>query len=349
FAGGLLVMASKGEFFWPIVGMLAFSGAFASPFFFLALFPKMLTKMPKSGGWMNIMKVTMGFVEVGAALKFLSVADTAFFGQPTVLTHNIVMGLWFLLAVLAGLYPLGLYRMPHDMPGKFTAGRLAFAVPFLALAGLLGTGLFTSIQPSGWIWDNVVAFAPPKFESPDQTDAKEAEAVTADIGPYVENDELPYALDFFEALDYARETKQPIFLDITGQNCQNCRLMEYRVFPRPENRELLKRFVRVKLFTDQIPIIEEESERKDLININKKIQIATNKSVALPGYVVSNPYNVGEDGKLIMLSWYEGMEKNEGEFTKFLNDGLEVWQKQSGEDAVQAAATTDRSQSITQK
>lgn len=348
FAGGLLVMASKGEFFWPIVGMLAFSGAFASPFFILAMFPTMLSKLPKSGGWMNIMKVTMGFVEIGAALKFLSVADAVYFGQPTFLTYNVVMGLWFILALAAGLYPLGLFRMPHDTPGKFTVGRLAFAVPFLALAGMLGTGLFTTYEPSGWVWDNIAAFAPPKFEGSTQAESEQPdEMAKADIGPYLEHDDLTYALDFFQALDYAKKTNQPLFLDITGQNCLNCRRMEKSVFPKPENRELLKKFVRVQLFTDQIPLIENEEEREELKKINQRIQLAT-EDVSLPGYVVLNPHDVAKDGKLNMLSSFQGMEQNEGEFTKFLNQGLEKWQAQRGEESVQAASTNAVGQAVTQ-
>lgn len=347
FAGGLLVMASKGEFFWPIVGMLAFSGAFAFPFFLLAMFPKMLAKMPKSGGWMNIMKITMGFVEIGAALKFLSVADAVYFGQPTYLTYNVVMGLWFVLAVLAGLYPLGLFRMPHDTPGKFTAGRFAFAVPFLALAAMLGAGLFTSMQPSGWVWDNIAAFAPPKFEGNTQGNPEETETAQAEIGPYLEHDDLTYALDFFQALDYAKKTNQPLFLDITGQNCLNCRLMEKSVFPKTQNRVLLKKFVRAQLFVDQIPLIKDEQERKELIQINQQIQRATD-DVSLPGYVVLNPHDVGKNGKLLMLSFFKGMEKNDGEFTNFLNQGLEEWQKQSGEPAVQSASTNRMNQAVTQ-
>ena len=165
FAGLLLVMASKGEVLWPVLGMLAFSAAFSFPFFLLALFPSFLKKLPKSGGWMNTVKVTMGFIEIGAALKFLSVADTNWFGQPMYLTYNVVMIGWLVMAVACGLYLLGLFRMPHDMPAKLTLPRLLFAVPFVLLAILLGLGTFTDFHPQGWtqkVWQNIVAFAPIK-------------------------------------------------------------------------------------------------------------------------------------------------------------------------------------------
>lgn len=333
FAGGLLVMASKGEFFWPIVGMLAFSGAFAFPFFFLALFPKMLAKLPKSGGWMNIIKISMGFLEIGAALKFLSVADAIWFGQPTYLPYHVVMGAWLILALLAGLYPLGLYRMPHDTPGKFTFGRLVFGAPFLALAGMIGMSLFTPFQPSGWVWDNIAAFAPPRFHAGGQADAAEVAA----IGPYVlEHDNLVYSLDFLKAMDYARETNQPLFLDFTGQNCLNCRKMEQTVIPRPQVRELLEKFVRVQVFTDQVPSVDDEAERKSLTAMNQKLQLAFN-DVSLPGYVVLNPHNIGKNGELIKLSQYIGMEKNPGDFAQFLDKGLETFQKEAASNSVETA------------
>ena len=331
FAGALLVMASKGEVFWPIVGMLAFSAAFAFPFFLLALFPRFLTKLPKSGGWMNIIKVAMGFVEVGAALKFLSVADASYFGEPTWLPYGAVMGAWFVLALLAGLYPLGLFRLPHDTPGKFTFGRLAFATPFLALAAMLGLGLFTPFTPSGWVWDNIAAFAPPRFETGSEAvESAGTETAEADFGPYLEHDNLRYALDFFQALDFARQTNQPLFIDFTGINCINCRKMELSVLPKPDNRERLAKFVRVQLFTDTIPKIDNPELRESLLNINRKLQKAS-EDVALPGYVILNPHDVAENGKLKRLSSYSGMEQNPGEFTKFLDDGLKKFEQSAGQ------------------
>ncbi len=335
FAGGLLVMASKGEVFWPIVGMLAFSGAFASPFFLLALFPKMLAKLPKSGGWMNIIKTSMGFLEIGAALKFLSVADAIHFGQPTFLTYNVVMGTWFALAVLAGLYPLGLFRMPHDTPGKFTLGRLAFAAPFLALGGMLGSALFTSYQPSGWVWENVAAFAPPRFEG-NTNEENSQEETLAEIGPYLVHDNLKYSLDFFQALDYARKTNRPLFVDFTGQNCINCRRMELTVLPQPKNRERLEKFVRVQLFMDQIPLIEDPQEREALLSLNRRLQQAF-EDVTLPGYVVLNPHDLAENGKLNRLSDFFGMEEKTGQFTDFLDKGFQKFQEEAGGNAVQTA------------
>ena len=140
FAGLLLVMASKGEVLWPVLGMLAFSAAFSFPFFLLALFPSFLKKLPKSGGWMNTIKVTMGFIEIGAALKFLSVADTSWFGQPMYLTYNVVMIGWLVMATAMGLYLLGLFRMPHDMPAKLTFHPLAVRRAVCAFGDFAGTG-----------------------------------------------------------------------------------------------------------------------------------------------------------------------------------------------------------------
>ncbi len=338
FAGGLLVMASKGEFFWPIVGMLAFSGAFAFPFFLLALFPKMLTKLPKSGGWMNIIKISMGFLEIGAALKFLSVADSIWFGQPTYLPYNVVMGAWFALALLAGLYPLGLYRMPHDTPGKFTLGRLAFAAPFLALSGMIGSALFTSYQPSGWVWDNIAAFAPPRFHGggQDENEPQEDKGAVAELGPYLQHDNLTYSLDFLKALDYARRTNQPLFVDFTGQNCINCRKMELTVFPQPETRERLEKFVRVQVFVDQIPLIEDETEREWLTTMNRKLHLASG-DLTMPIYMVLNPHDIAENGQLNRLSNFIGMEQNAGDFARFLDEGFEKFQTATASGSLETA------------
>ncbi len=336
FASILLAMAAKGQYFWPVVGMLAFSAAFAFPFFLLALFPKLLAKMPKSGGWMNIIKVTLGFLEIGAALKFLSIADVAYFGLPTLLPYGLVMGIWFALAVLAGLYPLGLYRMPHDMPGKFTFGRLSFAAPFLGLAVLLGAALFTSYQPSGFVWDNIAAFAPPQIEAGEEAPQPD-EVLTAALGPHVIHDELAYALDFKQAWIYAKENNLPLFLDFTGVNCVNCRKMENTVMQQPETRKRLEKFVRVQIFTDFVPIKDDPEKRASLKKQNLVLQEAFGDPV-LPGYTVINPHDPAAAGKLKRLSTYTGMEQKAGEFVKFLDDGFAQWQKDTGQTPAQTTA-----------
>ena len=111
FMGLILVAASQGEWFWPIIGMLIFSLAFASPFFFLALFPHYLTKLPQSGGWLNSVKVVMGFLELAAAFKFISNTDLVW--NWNIFTYEVVLYLWALIMLLTGLYIFGLIKFLH--------------------------------------------------------------------------------------------------------------------------------------------------------------------------------------------------------------------------------------------
>ena len=141
FIGLLLVAASQGQWFWPMIGMIVFSAAFASPFFFLALFPQYLAKMPKSGGWLNSVKVVMGFLELAAAFKFLSNTDLVwgwgFF------SHNAVLAIWAVLMLLVGFYLLGKIQLPHDSPLKsVSVPRLMLSAAFLTFGLYLTSGLF---------------------------------------------------------------------------------------------------------------------------------------------------------------------------------------------------------------
>ena len=141
FVGLLLVAASQGQWFWPMIGMIVFSSAFASPFFLLALFPQYLASLPKSGGWLNSTKVVMGFLEMAAAFKFISNTDLVwgwgFF------SHNIVLAIWAVLMILCGVYLLGKIRFPHDSPVEFlSTGRLGISMSFLVFGLYLSSGLY---------------------------------------------------------------------------------------------------------------------------------------------------------------------------------------------------------------
>ncbi|MEO1978969.1 MAG: cytochrome c biogenesis protein CcdA, partial [Fuerstiella sp.] len=218
FVGQLVVLAAKGSYLMPIIGMVAFSTAFASPFFFLALFPSLLAKLPKSGGWMNSVKVTMGLLELAVVSKFLSVADTGFSptGTPQFLDYHLVMATWISVSVVTGLYLLGVFRMPHDSPTE-TVGpiRCLFSMSFIGFAAYIALGLFTPKGPEGIIWQQLVAFAPPQINYS-----------STDEGYFVEHDGLQYSLDFDQAVETASSSNQLMFLDFTGVNCMNCRLME---------------------------------------------------------------------------------------------------------------------------
>jgi thiol:disulfide interchange protein len=327
FAGGLLVAASQGDFWWPILGLLAFSGAFALPFFFLALFPSMLKKLPKSGGWMNVVKVTMGMVELGAAFKFLSVADLSWNPTPLIFDHELVLSAWMVIAISTGMYLLGLYRTSHDTPTEsISVVRLVSAMSFLGLAAYLAVGLLSTEKPGGQLWQNIYAFLPPKFEKPKSD-------IPSDMGPSLEHDGLQYALDIREALKVAVAEKKPLFLDFTGVNCVNCRLMEKGTLADPQVRERLRRFVRVQVFTDRVPYIRDRDKAAEILKFNGQLQRAWYGDVTLPAYAVIAP----EEGSLLdpakILSRTGGIVDVEA-FTKFLDEGMAGWNRTASKDSL---------------
>jgi len=308
FVGLLLAWAAKGQYYWPILGLAAFSAAFSLPFFFLALFPSYLQKLPKSGGWMNRVKVTLGMVECGAAFKFFSVADLAWNPVPMVFDFGLVMSAWVVISICTGMYLLNMFRLPHDTPSESVpVPQLAIAMTFLGLAAYLSVGLFAPEKPTGKVWEQIAAFVTPVFKGGE-----------GDIGPYLEHDGLQYALDYSQAIEFAKAEQQPVFLDFTGVNCVNCRLMEGRMKDK-HNRERLEKFVRVQLYTDNVPHINDRKLVAELLKKNRNLQENWFGDVTLPAYVVVTP-----DGKTV-LSKFIGMESKEGEFAAFLDEGLEKW------------------------
>ncbi len=316
FVGFLLVMASKGQLFWPIVGMLAFSSAFALPFFFLALFPTYLKKLPKSGGWMNAIKVTMGLIEIAAAFKFLSAVDLAWNSYPVLFDYALVMSSWMVLSFVAGGYLLGLFHLAHDVPGAHISSlRFTFALLFLGFGSYLGVGLFSTEKPTGIVWQQVDAFAPPVFKSETSTD----------LGPTLVHDGLEFGLDFDRAVAHAQREGKPLFIDFTGENCVNCRRMEKSVFPKADVRSLLGGFVRVQLYadTDTIPGIADPATSRKLYERNLALQKDWLRDVTLPAYAVATP-----DGQII-LSQLSGYHPEEEVFTTFLQTGLKKFNQSS--------------------
>lgn len=308
FAGGLLVWAANGEYFWPILGMLAFSAAFSLPFFFLALFPSYLQKLPKSGGWMNTVKVTMGMIELGAAFKFLN----SF--APLIFDYSIVMCAWFVISVCTGLYLLGAFRLGHDTPTEsISVIRLGFAMGFLGLAAFLANGLYGTDEPEGVVWEQLASFAPPRVSGGQ-----------GELGPYREDGGLKYALDVDQAIEYAKAEGKPLFFDFTGYQCTNCRLMEKRAH-RPANKKLLEGFVLVQLYLDQwppeIPMDPAEAER--IVERNRELAVDWLKDVTMPSYVIVKP-----DGERVeSVQPFIGLEKENGEFTRFLKQGVTAWER----------------------
>ena len=249
FVGALLATASQGAIFWPIIGMLSFSLAFASPFFLLALFPQYLSKLPKSGGWLNSVKVIMGFLEIAAAFKFISNVDLVW--NWGIFDRNMVLLIWAIIFILMGLYLLGLIKMPFDSPiKKISFYRIIFCVIFLFVGIYLSTGLFNNK-----LHGLIESYLPP--------DKEEIWIEDLDVGYKV-----------------SKELKKPIFIDFTGYTCTNCRWMEINIFEEDEVKEIFENFVLVKLYTDG----KEKNHKK-----NRQLEIERFGTAALPYYVILSP------------------------------------------------------------
>lgn len=283
FVGAVLLSAAQGEYFYPAIGMLAFSTAFCIPFFLLALFPQMLSKLPRSGAWMVTVKAYMGFIELIAAVKFLSTFDLGF--NLGIITREFNLALWFLLLVLAGIYLLGWIRLPHVDEGKIGWLRRAFAVGTLALAMKVGLAF------NGSALGDLEGFLPP---SP--YPGKTGGASAAWKGKFVES--------WDEALAKAKETGKPIFIDFTGQYCTNCRVVEQNVFPSKEVGAQFENFVNVSLYTDR-------NTAED--NKNAKLQQDLTRTSTLPTYAIVSP-----DGSRLISS--RAYTNDPSEFAKWMSE-----------------------------
>ena len=247
FMGLILVAASQGEWFWPIIGMLIFSLAFASPFFFLALFPHYLTKLPQSGGWLNSVKVVMGFLELAAAFKFISNTDLVW--NWNIFTYEVVLYLWALIMLLTGLYIFGLIKFKNDSPVTFSIQRSLFALSFILFGTYLAAG------NHGYdINGNIKSYLPPK--------------------KYQSN--LVWNNNLDDAFIIAKEQNKNIFIDFTGVTCTNCRWMETNIFSINSVEELMSGYVLVSLYTDAGEGYLEKRE----------YQINRFETAALPYYVI---------------------------------------------------------------
>jgi thiol:disulfide interchange protein len=271
-----------------IMGALVYSTTFAAPFFVLALFPSMLKKLPRSGSWLNSVKVTMGFLELGAALKFLSNADFAFFpGNPQLFNYDTVLAAWIALSISCSLYLLGLFRLPNDDKiEQVGVLRMLIAISFLGLAVYLAPAMF-GLHPAGVVGDNAIAFLPNRTgHENDAPSAGGDNAVPGNVPGHKD-----WYLDYDDAWKDAVKNNKLIFIDFTGVNCPNCRYNEGSVFSLAQVKGELKKFVKVSLYTDTVPnakLTRAESQQQG--NRNQKWQEALAKGNAtLPYYILLQP------------------------------------------------------------
>jgi len=285
FVGTVLVATAQGDWLWPALGMLGFSVVFAAPFFVLAMLPRYLTALPRSGGWLNSVKVTMGFLEIAAAMKFVSNVDLVWNWH--IFTREVVLSIWVALAVLATIYLLGKFQLPHDSPVQ-TLGvmRLMWAMCFLSIGFFLFTGLM------GGSLGELDAFLPPRT----------AGAQTLTGGGSTPGKELTWLTERETALAQARRSGRPIFIDFTGYTCTNCRWMEANIFTLPAVQSELEKFVRLQLYTDGAGKKYEE---------NQQYQKDAFGTVALPLYVI-----LDSEGRT--LAMFPGITRKPDEFLRFL-------------------------------
>ncbi len=289
FVGTLLVMAAQGNWRWPLAGMLVFSTVFAIPFFLLALAPQLMSRLPKAGGWMVSIKVVMGFLEIAAAMKFLSNADLVW--RWGIFTRQVVLAVWVGIGFLTVVYVLGYFRMAHDSPVEsIGAARITVAIIFLATTIWLIPGLF------GRQLGELESFLPPEMgaSSPSPNQSASAANQHPDAG-WILN-------DYDTALQAAKQQNKLLFVDFTGYTCTNCRWMEANMFPRPEVAKEMDKFVRVRLYTDGAGEVFERQQ---------KMQQEKFGTVALPYYAI-----LKADGSAV--NTFPGLTRNAGEFLSFL-------------------------------
>lgn len=333
--GSVLIKSTAGEFWSPIVTMLAFSLAFALPFTLFAFFPSMLKKLPKSGGWLNSVKIVLGFVEVALGFKFLSVADQTYHWG--LLDREVYLAIWIVVFAMLGFYLLGKLRFAHDDEVQHVGvGRLALAIAVFTFVVYLIPGMWGAPLKA------LSGYLPPlttqDFVLGQTTSAGASVSATAPLRTvdgkapkYSDVLHLPHGLEGFfdlkEAEAYAARAGKPLFIDFTGHGCVNCREMEARVWSDPRVLELLRNdYVICALYSDdkmELPESEwvtTESGKvlRSLGKINAHYALKTFGVNAQPYYVLQ-----GRDGRMLVEP--RGYDLDVEAFVDFLRRGVEAY------------------------
>lgn len=321
--GSVLALSAGGQILKPILMMFSYSLAFALPFAFFAFFPEVIKSMPKSGGWLNAVKVTLGFLELALALKFFSIADQAYHWG--LLDRDINIALWIVIFGLLGLYLLGKLRLPHDSPiDKVSVPRLIMATLIFTFVVYLIPGLWGAPLKA------LAGYLPPQHTHDFDLAAmiQDKQRGECEDPKYADFLHLPHGLtgffDYEQAIACARQQNKPVFIDFTGHGCTNCREMEAVVWSDPSVLKRLKEdFVIVALYVDdktELPEAEwvtskyDGKVKKTIGKKNADIQIANLDNNAQPFYVL-----VGPDEKV--LAWPYGYNRDVKSFVEFLERG----------------------------
>ena len=305
----LVEISTSGNIVAPAVGMLGFAVALALPFTLFAMFPSWLKSMPKSGNWMNVIKVTLGFLELAFALKFLSVADLAYGWH--ILDRETFLALWIMIFALLGFYLLGKIKFPHDEEEDDKVGvtRFFMALISLAFAVYMVPGLWGAPLRA------ISAFAPP--------------ASTQDFNLF-QSEMKTHFLDYEEGMAYAARTGKPVLLDFTGHGCVNCRKMENSVWIDSKVKDIIdNEYVLISLYVDekaplpeQLKVVENEKNRTlrtvgDKWSYLQRVKFGAN---AQPFYVL-----VDNEGKPLNKSY--SFDESVPNFIQFLETGLKNYKK----------------------
>lgn len=327
--GTLLVASTKGQYFYPVLGLLTFSSVMALPFFVLALMPGLLRKMPKSGDWMNAVKVVGGLVEIALAFKFLNTAEIGFGASSTSawIDAQVVLTIWVVTGIACGIYLLGLFRTDHDHDAiQVGPLRLVSGITFLGMALFLAPALFGN-PPKSKFYDAIVGIMPPDVGELDTRQLIVRETVTeiaelirdqpesggsrglASSEPVirgevkaVSNDPkvailqekkfhgVAWGMSYDVALKEAKAKNRLVLIDFTGVFCANCRTVEQKIMPKPDVVKELKKFVTVSLYTDHVDIEALKVDDREALGIeNLEFEVKLVAENTSPVYVVVSP------------------------------------------------------------
>ncbi|GAB3732987.1 protein-disulfide reductase DsbD family protein [Spirosoma lituiforme] len=323
--GSLLVASAGGEVIKPILGMAAFSSAFAIPFTLFAAFPQWLKSLPRSGGWLNSVKVVLGFLELALALKFLSIADQVYHWG--LLDREVFLSLWIVIFALIGFYFLGKIRLPHDSETKYiSVQKLLLAIATLSFVVYMIPGLWGAPLKA------LSGYLPPETSQDFNLNDRQLAAPSAnsltETPKYGDLFRLPRGLqgffDYKQALAYAKKVNKPVFIDFTGHGCVNCREMEARVWSDPAVKSRLQNdFVILALYVDdktELPQAEwytstyDQKVKKTIGAQNADLQITKFNNNAQPHYCLVNT-----DGKLLVSP--KNYDRDVAHFVTFLDSG----------------------------
>jgi thiol:disulfide interchange protein len=350
--GGILVESARGEFFKPMLGMFAFSLAFALPFSLFAIFPNWLSNLPKSGGWLNSVKVTLGFLELALGLKFLSIADQTYHWG--ILDREVNIALWIVIFTLLGLYFLGKIKTPHDSPLPYVSvPRIMLAVATFAFVIYLIPGMFgaplkalSGYLPPKATMDFDLSTPhpnPPRKGGLANAQADDGNLRDGQVSPcggdlegvlYADLLHLPHGLngyfDYEQGMACAKELGKPVFIDFTGHGCVNCREMEANVWSDPAVLKMLREdFVVIALYVDDKTELPEKDwyvsnydgkKKKTIGAQNADFQICSFDNNAQPYYITLD--HQGE-----MLHAPTAYNLDVSDFVKFLNDAKAEFRK----------------------